>query len=179
MIDAASQIQKLLRQQEAVARFGSFALRERDLLKILTEAARVCADGLDVPFSKVCQYRSEQNDLLIVAGYGWQEGVIGYVVSRADMSSPQRRALTTGKPSIIDDLRKDVGFDLPPFYAAHGIISTVDVIIKGSDKQPYGILEIDSDKQHDYDQHDSTFSPGSPTFWPRPSRPPHGAWRCS
>ena len=38
MIDAASQIQKLLRQQEALARFGSFALREWDLMNILTEA---------------------------------------------------------------------------------------------------------------------------------------------
>jgi signal transduction histidine kinase len=157
MTDTAPQIQKLLRQQAAIARFGSFALRERDLLKILTEAARVCADGLDVPFSKVCQYRPEQNDLLIVAGCGWQDGVIGHVVSRADMSSPQGRAFSTGKPSIIHDLRADAGFDLPPFYAAHGIISTVDVIIKGSDKQPYGILEIDSDKQHDYDQHDVNF----------------------
>ena len=157
MIDTASQIQKLLRQQAAIARFGSFALRERDLMTILTEAARVCADGLGVPFSKVCQYRAEQNDLLIVAGYGWQDGVIGHVVSRADMSSPQGRAFTTGEPSIVDDVRKDVGFDLPPFYAAHGIISTVDVIIKGSDEQPYGVLEIDSDKQHNYDRHDVDF----------------------
>jgi signal transduction histidine kinase len=157
MTEAAIQVQKLLRQQAAIARFGSFALRERDLMKILTEAVRVCAEGLKAPFSKVCQYRAAENDLLIVAGYGWQDGVIGHVVSRADMSSPQGRAFTTGEPSIVDDLRKEVGFDLPPFYAAHGIISTVDVIIKGSDKQPYGILEIDSDKQHNYDQHDVNF----------------------
>src|ERR1700730_18755019 len=107
MTDAAPQVHKLLRQQAAIARFGSFALRERDLMKILTEAARVCAEGLSVPFSKVCQYRPEQNDLLIVAGHGWQDGVIGHVVSRADTSSPQGRAFRTGKPSIIHDLRAD------------------------------------------------------------------------
>ena len=160
MTDAPAQVQKLLRQQAAIARFGGFALRERDLMKILTEAARVCAEGLSVPFSKVCQYRAEQNDLLIVAGYGWQDGVIGDVVSRADVSSPQGRAFTTGEPQICDDLQKDAGFDLPPFYGAHGIVSTVDVIIKGNDDQPYGILEIDSDKQHDYDQHDINFLTG-------------------
>jgi signal transduction histidine kinase/ActR/RegA family two-component response regulator len=160
MTDTVAQVQKLLRQQAAVARFGSFALRERDLMKILTEAARVCADGLNVPFSKVCQYRAEQNDLLIVAGYGWQDGVIGGVVSRADISSPQGRAFTTGEPSICDDLKKDAGFDLPPFYAAHGIVSTIDVIIKGSDEQPYGILEIDNNRQYDYDQYDINFLTG-------------------
>ena len=160
MIDAAAQVQKLLRQQAALARFGSLALRQRELDKILTEAARVCAEGLNVPFSKVCRYRVQENDLLIVAGHGWQDGVIGNVVSRADMSSPQGRAFTTGLPSIIDDLQKDAGFDPPPFYAAHGIVSIIDVIIKGNDDQPYGILEIDNDKQHDYDQYDINFLTG-------------------
>jgi signal transduction histidine kinase len=156
-VTAAAQVERLLCQQAAIASFGSFALRERDLLKILTEAARVCADGISVPFSKVCRYRAAENDLLIVAGHGWHDGVIGHVVSRADPSSPQGRAFTTGKPSICNDLRKDADFALPPFYAAHGIISTIDVIIKGSDDQPYGILEIDNDQQHDYDQHDINF----------------------
>ena len=157
MTDAAAQVQKLLRQQAAIARFGSFALRERDLMKILSEAVRVCAEGLGVPFSKVCRYRAEENDLLVVAGYGWQDGVIGHVVSRADMSSPQGRAFTTGHPSIVDDLQKDASFDPPPFYAAHGIVSIVDVVIKGSDDRPYGILEIDNNQQHDYDPHDIDF----------------------
>jgi len=158
--DAAAEVQKLLRQQAAIARFGSFALRERDLMKILAEAVRVCAEGLSVPFSKVCQYRPEHNDLLIVAGYGWQEGVVGDVVSRADMSSPQGRAFTTGEPSICDDLQKGTYLDLPPFYAAHGIVSIIDVIIRGSDSRPYGILEIDNDQQHDYDQYDINFLTG-------------------
>ncbi|WP_291864080.1 ATP-binding protein [Bradyrhizobium sp.] len=160
MTDAPAQVQKLLRQQAAIARFGSFALREPDLDKILAEAVRVCAEGLSVPFSKVCRYRAELDDLLIVAGHGWQEGVIGHVVSRADMSSPQGRAFTTGLPSIIDDLQGAAGFNPPPFYAAHGIVSIIDVIIKGSDNQPYGILEIDSDSQHDYDQYDINFLTG-------------------
>ncbi|MDB5576984.1 MAG: sensor hybrid histidine kinase [Bradyrhizobium sp.] len=160
MTDVAAQVQKLLRQQAAIARFGSFALRERDLDKILAEAVRACAEGLSAPFCKVCRYRSEEDDLLIVAGYGWQDGVVGNVVSRADMSSPQGRAFTTGLPSIIDDLQDVAGFDLPPFYAAHGIVSIIDVIIKGLDDQPYGILEIDNDKQHDYDQYDINFLTG-------------------
>ena len=52
------------------------------------------------------------------------------------------------------------GFNLPPFYVAHGIVSIIDVIIKGIDDQPYGILEIDNDKQHDYDQYDINFLTG-------------------
>ncbi len=124
---------------------------------ILFEADRVCAEGLGAPFCKVCRYRAEENDLLIVAGYGWQKGVVGHVVSRADMSSPQGRAFTTGLPSIIDDLQQVSDFDPPPFYAAHGIVSIIDVVIKGIDDQPYGILEVDNDKRQEYDQHDIIF----------------------
>src|ERR1700733_1832411 len=107
MDNDAARVGKLLRQQAAIAHFGSFALSQSDLLKVLTEAAKVCADGLGVPFSKVCRYREAENDLHVEAGYGWKNGVVGHVVSRADETSPQGRAFITGKPSICNDLRTD------------------------------------------------------------------------
>ena len=163
MNDDAARVRKLLRQQAALAGFGGFALRQSDLLKVLNEAARVCAEGLGVPFSKVCRYRAEENDLLVVAGIGWKDGVVGHVVSRADESSPQGLAFTTGQPSICNDLRTKNDFKLPSFYGDHGIVSTIDVVIKGGvegDDRPYGVLEIDNDQQHDYDQHDIDFLTG-------------------
>jgi two-component sensor histidine kinase len=139
--------------------FGDNRQRLRDLVASLLEAARVCADGLGVPYCKVCRYRSEENDLLVEAGVGWHPGVIGHVVSRADETSPQGRAFITGEPVICGDLSKDTGFVLPAFYAEHGIVSTVDVVIK-KEGQPYGVLEIDNPKQHDYDEHDIVFLTG-------------------
>ena len=125
----------------------------------MTEAAQVCAEGLGALLYGIRQYRPAEDDLLIVAGNGWQSGVIGHVVSRADASSPQGRAFSTGEPSICKDLQKDNQFVLPPFYAEHGIVSTIDVLIKGG-HQPYGVLEIDSDTQQDYDQQDVIFLTG-------------------
>ena len=160
MIADGTKVQRLLRLQAATTNFGSFALRENDLLKILTEAARACAESLGVPFAKVCRYRAIENNLLIEAGHGWEFGVIGTTES-ADPSSPQGQAFVTGKPSICDDIRKEKSFDLPEFYAAHGIVSTVDVVIHAKDDAtPYGVLEIDNDRQHDYDQHDIDFLTG-------------------
>ena len=159
MTDTAAELRKLLNQQAAIARFGSFALRQDDLQAVLTEAARACANGLGVPFCKVCRYRADEGDLLIVAGFGWKPGVVGHVVSRADESSPQGLAFVTGLPSICNDLSTETGFELPPFYAEHGIRSTIDVVIKGGDR-PYGVLEIDNNVQHDYHQHDINFLTG-------------------
>ncbi len=152
-------IDRLLRQQAALAEFGSFALGERDLAKVLTQAAAVCANGLGVPFAKICKFRAEENDLLVEAGVGWNQGVIGRVVSRADDTSPQGRAFITEEPVVCTDLAKDSSFVLPAFYAEHGIISTVDVVIKKA-ARPYGVLEVDSPIQHDYDQHDINFLTG-------------------
>ncbi len=151
---------RLLRQQAALAAFGSFAFRERDLQKVLMEAARVCAEGLGVPFCKVCQYRENENDLLIVAGFGWHEGVVGQVVSQADTTSPQGRAYVTGEPVIIYDLTQAQDYVFPPFYGEHGIISSVDVLISRVDGKPFGVLEIDSAIQTTYDIHDVNFLTG-------------------
>jgi two-component sensor histidine kinase len=155
----AIKVQKLLRQQSALARFGSFALRQSELSKVLSEAAQVCAEGLGVPFCKICRYRAEHDDLLIEVGYGWHPGIIGQVVSRADASSPQGRAFITGKPSICNDLRKDATFRLAPLYAEHGVVSTIDVLIRGEDR-PYGVLEISATERQNYDDHDVDFLMG-------------------
>jgi two-component sensor histidine kinase len=132
---------------------------ETNIQIVLDEAARICAECLNVPFCKICRYRPEENDLLIEAGVGWNAGVVGQVVSRADMSSPQGRAFITGNPVICVNLAKEPSLILPNFYKAHQIVSTLDVVIRSGDK-PYGILEVDSPREHFYDQHDIDFLTG-------------------
>jgi two-component sensor histidine kinase len=153
-------VPRLLRQQAALASFGSYAFREPDLGNILTEATRVCAEGLEVAFCKVCRYREEEHDLLIEAGFGWHAGVIGRVVSQADETSPQGRAYVTGEPIIIRNLPEANNVRLPAFYPQHGIVSTVDVIIRRMDGETYGVLEIDSTEEREYDEHDIDFLTG-------------------
>jgi two-component sensor histidine kinase len=153
-------VEKLLRQQAALAEFGTFAFKQTDLQLILSEAARICAASLGVPFCKICRHRPEKDDLLIVAGCGWHADVVGQVVSQADETSPQGRAYVTREPVIIRDVRNANNLALPAFYAEHGIVSTVDVVIPAVDETPYGVLEIDSPTLHQYDVHDINFLTG-------------------
>jgi two-component sensor histidine kinase len=113
-----------------------------------------------VGHAKVCRYRPEENDMLVVAGFGWHEGIVGQVVSRADESSPQGRAFATGEPVICHDVEGNNSFVLPAFYSEHKIVSTVDVIVKGREGAPFGILEIDSVTPQSYDEHDVNFLTG-------------------
>ena len=139
-----SYVEKLLRQQAALAEFGSFAFREADLHKVLIEASRICAALLDTPFCKISRYRPERHDLLVEAGCGWGPGVVGHAFFQADDSSPHGRAYVTGRPVVLRDVRAADNLSLPPCYAQHGIVSTVNVLIPGKDGLPYGVLEVAS-----------------------------------
>lgn len=148
---------KQLRERQAtLARFWNFALFVGGMDDVLTEAAHICAKGLNVPFSSVWRYRPAQSNLIMTAGAGWPETVIGRVIAEADASSPPGQAFTTEDPVISVDLSKDMRFALPPFYNQQGIISSLDVIIK-ADGKPYGVLAIASPVQHNFDQDDINF----------------------
>lgn len=151
-------IEKLLARQQTIADFGGFAFRSSDLQAILDKAASVCAIEVDAPLCKVCRFRSEHNDLLIEAGFGWKPEVVGKAVSKADETSPGGRAYVTRKPVICTNLADAQGFVLPDFYRQHGIVSTVNVVIQGSNGDaPYGILEIDSPESREYHLQDISF----------------------
>jgi two-component sensor histidine kinase len=154
------QIEKLLAREKALAEFGTFAFSEPDLDKILTESARVCAQSLGVAHSKVCKYQPTLHDLRVVAGYGWNSGVVGYAISVADESSPQGRAFVTGEPQVCSNVADTNTYILPSFYAEHGILSTVDVLVATKAGLPFGVLEVDSPVAEAFDQYDITFLTG-------------------
>jgi two-component sensor histidine kinase len=157
---ATAQVQRLLRREKALAAFGTFAFRETHLQAVLDEAARVCARCLDVPFCKICRYQEGENDLRVVAGHGWKEGVVGYAISVADESSPQGRAFTTGKPQLCANIDAANTYSLPSFYPEHGILSTVDVLVAAKTGAPFGVLEVDSQVSDAFDEHDIDFLTG-------------------
>jgi two-component sensor histidine kinase len=154
------QVAQLQRRAKALADFGTFAFREGDLQAILDKAACVCAACLDVPFSKICRFQPLQNDLLVVAGHGWNASVVGVAISVADETSPQGRAFITGLPQLCPNIAEANGFSLPSFYAEHGIRSTVDVLVAARAGPPFGVLEVDSQAVNAFDEHDIDFLTG-------------------
>lgn len=153
-------IEKLFRRERALADFGTFAFREGNLLAILNEAARVCAECLDVAYSKICRFRPDSGDLLIVAGSGWDSGVVGYAISLADETTPQGLAFSTGEPQVCPDIAQANTFTLPSFYRDHAIRSTVDVLVAARSGAPFGVLEADSQDPNAFSRHDIDFLTG-------------------
>jgi two-component sensor histidine kinase len=130
------------------------------LQTVLNEAARVCAECLNVPFSKICKFQQEENDLRVVAGQGWRDGVVGFAISMANESSPQGRAFATGEPQVCPNVENTNTYSLPSFYPDHEILSTVDVIVAAKTGPPFGVLEVDSQIADAFDEHDIDFLTG-------------------
>jgi hypothetical protein len=63
-------------------------------------------------------------------------------------SSALIRATPRLHHGIAVDLQRDSDFEWQPLYATHGIVSTLDVVIK-SNEQFYGMLKFDNDELHD------------------------------
>ena len=148
-----------LRQQALLAELGRRALSNLEFEALLEEASRLTALGLNIRFSKVLEYLPDQNRLLVRAGTGWHEGVVGHVTIGADMDLPAGYALHTGKPVISNKLSQEQRFRTPSLLTEHGVQRAANVILLGEGR-PYGVLEADSDVAGTFTEHDVDFLQG-------------------
>ncbi|HEY4042843.1 MAG TPA: GAF domain-containing protein, partial [Rhodopila sp.] len=116
--------------------------------------------GLSVNYCKIMEYQPDQNRLLVRAGVGWHEGVVGYATVGADLASPAGYALHTGKAVITNHLSEEDRFRTPTLLAQHGIERAVNVILLGEAK-PYGVLEADSEAPGTFTEQDIDFLQGA------------------
>ncbi|TDH60762.1 GAF domain-containing protein [Dankookia rubra] len=145
-----------LRQQELIARFGSFALREDDLQATLDEACQVAAEGLETKFAKVLEWLPAEDLFLVRAGVGWRPGEVGHARVGADLASPAGFAFRTGQPLISNHLEDEDRFRTPAMLVEHGIRRALNVLIGEGDAR-FGVLEADCTERRSFDRHDTAF----------------------
>src|SRR6476660_8973080 len=149
-----------IRQQELLAELGVLALQGTSFVEMLNHTARVTAEGLGAEYCKVMEYMPSQSRLLVRAGVGWDEGVVGHATVGADLASPAGYALRTGKPVISNHLENEQRFRTPELLVEHGIRRAMNVILQG-DGSPFGVLEVDSRAEGEFSEHDLTFLQGA------------------
>src|SRR5271170_913545 len=120
-----------IRQQELLAELGVLALQGTSFIGMLNHTARMTAEGLGAEYCKVLEYIPAENRLLVRAGIGWEEGVVGSASVGADLASPAGFALATGKPVISNHLENEQRFRTPELLVEHGIRRAMNVILQG------------------------------------------------
>src|ERR1700740_1071516 len=149
-----------MRQQEILSELGVLALKGITFENLLDQTARLTAEGLEAEFCKVLEYIPAENHLLVRAGVGWEEGIVGSACVGADLASPGGYALRTGKPVISNHLENEQRFRTPELLVEHGIRRAMNVILQG-DGAPFGVLEVDSSSEGEFGEHDIAFLQGA------------------
>lgn len=146
-------------QQVAVAALGQSALVGIDPQTLMDHAAMFVMQTLKVEFCDILELQPDGKSLLLKAGAGWKEGVIGQTTVIASPGSMAAYTLASAEPVIVKDLGAITQFQVPPFLRDHGVHSCISLIIAGQEKT-LGILEAHTTRARVFTEDDFHFLQG-------------------
>jgi two-component sensor histidine kinase len=149
-------LEKIRRHVRILVDIGRLAGENSDFNRFLDQAVTQIARAVEIHHVKVLQYRPRTSDLLLVAGVGWKEGVVGTATLSADLRSPPGRTYQTAEPVSIKNFAEQEEYVHSDLLKEHGIISltNVPVLINGA---AWGVLEVDSTTSRDFTEDTTDF----------------------
>jgi PAS domain S-box-containing protein len=128
------------RQQQAAAELGRIALIERDLQRVLDRCVRTVAAVLENEYCKILEQTPDEGRLLLRAGTGWKEGLVGKATVGGDRESHAGYTLRSNEPVVVENLAGETRFRNSALLKEHGVVSGMSCIIPGPDGQTWGVL---------------------------------------
>lgn len=126
-----AQLQGRLRLQAAVIAFSQRALANVGLNELMNEAAAAVARTLDVEYCGLLELLPGGNELLLRAGVGWKDELVGQARLGSGTRSQSGYTLLTGAPVVVEDMAAETRFAVPPVVREHGIVSGLSVPVRG------------------------------------------------
>jgi|GEM_PF-4943711 len=143
-------------QQAAVAALGQRALEGADIVTLLNQAAALVAQSLQVEYSKILELLPDGKRLLLRAGAGWSEGLVGHVTVDAGTASQAGYTLLSNAPVITENIQTEKRFTAPALLHQHHVVSGMTVIIQGR-VRPFGVLGAHTTKRRIFNEDDIHF----------------------
>jgi PAS domain S-box-containing protein len=156
LTEQREQLRARVRQQEVIAELGLRALSGVDLKSFMQEALQQMTKTLKVEFAKLLELAEDGKSLLLVAGVGWKDGLVGSLRLDAGRDSHAGFTLLANEPVIMRDLRTEKRFNAPPLLREHEVVSGMSVLIMG-DAAPWGVLGAHSREQRTFTRDDVYF----------------------
>lgn len=153
---SAESLRRFRTYHRLVLAFARGALGPVPIATLLERACECSAEGTRVERAKVLRYRREADDLLVVAGIGWNPGVVGRRSLPSHRRSPPGLTYRAAIATFIDDLPNSPDFEYSDLLREHGIVSLVNVPITVDD-EVWGVLEVDSVQKRRFDADDRQF----------------------
>lgn len=156
MMKRTSDISKLRLHAHVLQELAHFVTELRPTQQLLDGVVTQVARAVEIDHVKIMRYRPECGDLIVAAGTGWQEGVVGQATFAIDLQSPPGAAFQTGQSIHILNLLKDADYRRSTILAEHNIISVINVPVE-IDGATWGVLEVDSTEERDFSTDTKTF----------------------
>jgi PAS domain S-box-containing protein len=156
-VEAEKELNARVREQVAVARLGQMALTAPVLQELLDRAVEIVAETLEIELCEVFERLRDENALLLRAGVGWREGMVGHrTISTDDGASQAQYTLGSAEPVIVTDLAAETRFKDEILAAEHAITSGVTIVVPGTE-HPYGVLGAHSTRPRRFSDNDVSF----------------------
>jgi PAS domain S-box-containing protein len=147
-----------LAQQAVVAQLGQEALSDLLLDTLFDQAAALVADNLQVDYCKILELLPDGEQMLVRAGVGWHEGIVGHATVPIGHESQAGYTLRSLDPIIVTDLRTETRFSGPALLHEHHVTSGISTAIRGGDaEQPFGVLGAHTVAPRQFTQDDVNF----------------------
>ncbi len=127
--DIERELQVRVGQQAVVAELGRRALANMPLPLLLEYATERVAAALGVELAKVLRLLPDGREFLLVAGYGWQDGLVGTVRVPAGTDSQAGYTLRAGGPVVVEDFANETRFACSELLRRHGVQAGLSVPI--------------------------------------------------
>ena len=144
------------RQQEVVAELGRQALVDRDLTGLMKSAVQGAAQILDVDRAEILELAPSGEVLVLRAGAGWDEALVGRACVPTGPESPAGCTLESQTPVVVEDLGRETRFRVPGLLASHGAVALLNVVIRG-DPGPYGVFGVNASRRRRFNRDDVYF----------------------
>jgi PAS domain S-box-containing protein len=151
-----AELQTRARQQAAVAELGQQALASQQLDPLIDRAVALIAQILEVEYCRVLELLPDGKALLLRAGVGWQEGLVGHATISVALESQAGYTLLASEPVVVEDLSTEKRFSGPSLLHQHGVVSGLSVIIPGHNR-PYGVLGAHTTRRRKFTKDDVYF----------------------
>ncbi|MDQ4001529.1 MAG: PAS domain S-box protein [Actinomycetota bacterium] len=153
---AEAEIEARSRQQAVVAEISMRALADTNLSVLMNEAVSLIARTLDCEYCELLELLPDGNELLLAAGVGWKEGLVGNATVGAGLDSQAGYTLLSDEPVIVEDLRKESRFSGSPLLNEHGVVSGMSVLVPG-EGGAFGVLGVHTTEPRTFSRDDVNF----------------------
>ncbi len=142
--------------QAEISILGQLALDSTDVRSLMQTITERVAATLHVPLCKVLRCSPDGKALVLEAGVGWHDGLVGQARVPAGDRSQAGYTLLSDHPVVVSELSTETRFSGPPLLTEHGVVAGVSVIIGGVD-HAFGVLGAHTPKPRSFSKDEISF----------------------